>query len=296
MRTLVTGASGFIGYKLVNRLLEEGNLVYALTRTSLDLKHDNLIIIKGDLLNINILIDKPKIDVIFHTSAAICYEETDVCKSQLTNDNILATISVIQFADKNQIKKIIFSSSCSVYDRNYNINNIISESFSLCPYNMYGLTKLAAELIVENYAQKENVQIVVLRYSSIFGIGQKNNSILPIFINNAIKGNDLMIFGSGNRVQNYVWSEDVVVANMLCIDKILPKSSIFNIGSSQNITDYDLALQIKTVWKSESEIKILKKHSYSETFLNYDISAAKTLLNYQPKSLKQGLELINQAQ
>lgn len=290
MNILVTGAKGFLGLNLVKKLISQSFTVFAITKTPIDFVHPNFHVIQCDLNDIN-KVQGLKIDIVFHTAARINFDESYMSLSQLTRDNIISTYLLADFILKNNIKKVIHSSSCSVYEENYYIDNWISEGHRLRPRNTYAVSKLASDWILENKLMSSVVELIILRYSSIYGYGQRKDSILPIFIENASNNADLNIIGSGERIQDYVYIDDVVDANLKCIDKKLPFNTILNIGSGEQITDLMLAQNIKNIWKSNSKINILNESNEPETYLNYDIKNAKRLIGYMPLSLYEGLEL-----
>ena len=290
MKILVTGANGFLGFNLLKELLHNGFEVYALSRSPIDFFHPKLNVVLCDLININSTLKGVAIDVIFHTASTINFDETPRSISILTRDNIIATSILADFANNNGVSKFIHSSSCSVYDDNFNKNNFISEEQTLRPKNSYAVSKLSSEWILANRLIGSVEELIILRYSSIYGLGQKPNSILPIFIDKASKNIDLNLFGAGNRVQDYVHINSVVEANLRCLDVILPFHTILNIGSGQKITNLKLAEEIIDIWKSSSNINILNNKEI-ESYFTCDLIKAKELICYEPLSLSEGLTL-----
>lgn len=290
MAVLVTGANGFVGFNLVKRLLHDGYDVVALTKTPLNINHPQLQMVIADVIDVNACLKNLQITVIFHVAARVNFDNSDLALAQLTQDNIVASQQLAKFAVKNNVKKLIYSSSCSVYEENYDSTKWVSEEQLLRPLNTYGVSKLAAEWIMESEL-KNDVELVSLRYSSIYGFGQRSGSILPIFVTKAINQEPLTIYGSGNRIQDYVHVNDVVEANIKAMDVKLPMHCKLNIGSGEPLTDLDLAQKIKDNWDSSSEISILNLETDFETYLNYDIQKAKNLINYTPISFANGLSL-----
>jgi UDP-glucose 4-epimerase len=289
MRILVTGAGGFTGLNLVKKLVLEGHDVYGLTKRVIEFSHPKLHLIIKDLFDIND-IEGLDVDVIYHIAARVNFDESESSISQLTRDNIISTSNLADFAVKNKVKKFIYSSSCSVYRENYNRNELISEKHHIRPINLYAVSKLTSEWILENKLRDKIDEFIVLRYSSIYGYGQRASSIVPIFIDNAINNKDLNILGSGNRVQDYVFIDDVIQANHNCLEYSLPFNTILNIGSGEQITDLILAKCITDIWNSSSEINVLDKLDSQETYFNYDIKKAQKLIGFQPMSLIDGLK------
>lgn len=295
MKILVTGANGYLGANLIVALIQKGYEVVALSKSPINFSHPNLTVALGDVIDIQKIFKGLKVNAIFHTAARVNFEYGDQAITRLTRDNIIATEEVANFSLQNGIGKVIYSSSCSVYEENYNPDYWITEEHKLRPQNIYATSKLAAEWLLADKLSGSTTELVVLRYSSIYGFGQKKGTILPNLIENAAKHYDINIYGSGNRIQDYVYIDDVVNANLLCINFNIPFNTRLNIGSGQSTTDLDLAHNIKETWKSKSEIKVLNNLIGPEQYFNYKVEKAKLLLGYQPVGLKEGLKLYKES-
>lgn len=296
MKVLVTGASGYLGLNLVKRLIKDEFEVYALTRKPLDFTHVRLHVITADLFDINAKLQGVNIDAVFHTAARINFDESQDSLSQLTRDNIMGTYQLADFIINNGVRKVIHSSSCSVYEEKYNKEEWTSEDSKLRPRNTYAVSKLSSEWILENMLKNSTKELIILRYSSIYGCGQRGGSIVPALIANATKNIDLSLFGSGNRIQDYVYIDDVVESNLKCLNTELEFNTILNIGSGEQVTDLMLAEQIITHWNSNSEIKVLNTSKDPDTYFSYDIKKAADLIGYTPLKLAEGLTLYRKSQ
>lgn len=289
MRYLVTGANGFLGKTLVKKMLSLGFGVVTLSRKPLGFSDKNLTSFECDLNDIGRVLKDVSIDIIFHTAASVNLVEDENAYRQIAQDNILSAIRLSEFAKEKKVKKLVFSSTCSVYDRNLIADQWITEDYKLRPINSYAVSKLSAEWILSNELATYIESIVILRYSSIYGSGQRQNTLLPILINNAIQNKDLNLYGSGKRRQDYVFVDDIVQANLQSIESDLPPHQILNIGSGMPVSDFELANFIREEWTSKSVINVLNTSTDQETFLNYDIGKAQMLIGYTPTSLQQGL-------
>ena len=297
MNILVTGANGFLGSNIIRKLITSGHNVYALSKQEICLNHPNLFKIVCDLIDINYKLKGINIDVIFNTAARINFEHTENAYNQLTRDNILTTYNLADFAIKNKVKKIIHSSTCSVYSQHLYYNKQeINEYDQLNPVNLYATSKLVSEWILATKLKDIINELIILRYSSIYGEGQRKGSIIPTFIENAMNNFDINIYGSGNRVQDYVYIDDVVEANLKCLEQKVPFNTILNIGSGEKISDIELAEQIKNIWASDSKINVLNKLYEPEKYFYFDIRKAQKLLSYSPRILTDGLKLYKESQ
>lgn len=295
MKVLVTGAGGYVGLNLVKSLLENKHSVIGCSRSVIDFIHSDFKQINCDLKDLNKIsstaeIVFEEIDAVFHTAATINFDISPESISKLSADNITANYQLAEFIINNKIKKLILSSSCSVYDANYNPTHLITEDHPLRPLNLYAVSKLAGEWVLENKLKGMIENFVVLRYSSIYGQGQRPGSIVPIMIGSAVNNRTLEIFGSGERIQDYVYIDDVIIANLNCLDTDFPYYSIFNIGSGQAVSDNQLAQTIQSSWHSKSDIIIKNLNRLPETKFCFSIEKAKALLNFSPVNLKTGLK------
>lgn len=296
MKLLVTGAGGFVGIHLVKKLLDLGHEVIALSRTHIDLKHKNLTNVLIDLRKIAGLSIDQKIDAVFHVASSINLGSNTEDILDITNDNIIVNYLIADFVIRHRINKIILSSTCSVYEENYLSDKWVTEESALKPHNLYATSKLAGEWILGARLKGVVEEFVVLRYSSIYGFGQRPGAILPTFIQNAMTSKPLRILGSGNRKQDYVYIDDVVWANTTLLNTQLPFNTVFNIGSGEPTTDFNLAKNIVAIWNSSANTEILNEHRSPEIIFNYSIEKARKYMNFNPIKLEEGLKLYKSSQ
>lgn len=176
---LVTGATGFIGYHLIKKLLTQNCNVIAVGRNFKLINkleaNSHLIKVKGDLINNDFLVNlfsKYRIDVIFHLAAKVHDRlEKDVDQYRLINVNL--TEKLAELALKNNVEKLIFFSTVSVYG---DIEGRTIDETEICtPSTTYGKTKLEAENILIKAYQKYNLPIIILRLTSVYGTYDHGN-------------------------------------------------------------------------------------------------------------------------
>lgn len=291
MRVLVTGASGFLGENLSLGLLAKAHQVFAISRNKLNFEHENLIEILCDISNIEQLKTIDDIDVVFHCAANINYSADIQPFSAMMQDNVYSMIPMIKYMSKNGIKHLVYSSSSSVYKKNFKKNCLITERFPIEPKNNYAITKLSSEYLLQNLCNDYGINLVILRYSSIYGPLQKENSILPIFLQSAIANKDIKILGNGERTQDYVYVGDVVDVNIKILENNFFEPSIYNIGSGELVTDLCLAEVIKKVTLSKSKIIVANKVKQQIEYFTYDINHAKAKLGFCSTKLAEGLSI-----
>ncbi|MDO8592401.1 MAG: NAD-dependent epimerase/dehydratase family protein [bacterium] len=296
-KVLVTGAAGFVGSHLCEALINDGYEVIALVHNKKEIGRlknvQRLRAIKGDIENfieIFKILKKNKPSGVFHLAA--------IQPSKLNNDpaaffeaNVGGTFNILDASRRLNIKKIIYSSSMSVYGSVYErkINNLpVGEDCPTDPYDFYSLTKLMGEEFCRFYARQFNLNIIVLRYSGIFGPRKKGGAVTG-FIKNAFAGQPIKILNNINW--DIIHVKDVVKANMAAFKKSAQmRFEIINIGSGQEINIKELAKSILEISGSKSKIELDKNLFLSKPLrFYYNITKAKKLLKFKPMSAKQGV-------
>jgi nucleoside-diphosphate-sugar epimerase len=298
---LVTGANGFIGHHLCRKLLDNKHHVLALTRSKKPkhlqslLKKPGLSLQVGDINNndfIKGLFGSNKIDVVFHMAIEAAHNG-NIHQHQVYQTNVLGTINLIQQASQQGTSVWIQSSSMSVYDYENPEKLPVNEGHPAKPREPYGLSKLLTEEVCKYYNLNSNLKCLVLRYSGVFGHSKKRGIIAKL-INTYLNSSSETIDVDINRTSDFVYVGDVVNANSLAMEKALDDSfdpqktpSIFNIGSGMETSIKDLAEMIIEITGAKLNINPISSHHPRRFY--YDISAAKKILKYFPRNIRQGL-------
>ncbi len=235
MRILITGGAGFIGSYLAKRLVKNHDVTVIdhLSSGKKDnikdlMSNNNFKFIEADLLHYdNITGHFAGIDVVFHLAALADVREQDVEKHM--NHNLLATKHVLEAMKEKNVKKIIFSSTSTVYGEP---EGPAREDHPCKPISIYGATKLAAELLIKSYSKNHDINYTIFRFANI--IGKEGSGVVIDFINKLRENpKELEILGDGNQNKSYLFIED-------CIEAILGNwekdNEIFNIGSEDQLT------------------------------------------------------------
>jgi farnesol dehydrogenase len=213
MKYFVTGATGFIGSRLVKKLAGNGHDVYCLVRSPekiAEIQGEHIYPVPGDLDNPEALDTGTKAcDVVFHLAAYAKPWSADKGLSYRINVN--GTLNLLEFSKRNRVKKFIFTSSAAVMGPSGE-NRVLDESFvRIIPFfNDYESEKAIAEEYVLEYAEK-GLHVVIVNPSRVFGPGPVNesNSVTKI-ISLYRKGTWRIIPGDGTKIGNYVYIDDVV--------------------------------------------------------------------------------------
>lgn len=285
-KILVTGSSGTIGTRLCQKLLENGYEFIGVDwkKNKWD-KEIEKRTIHLDLRNKNLVFKKlPKnIDLIIHLAAnARVYNL--VLDPNLALDNIITTFNILEFARLNKIKNIIFASSREIYGNSTRIIHKEDDVQIDLIESPYSASKLSGEALVRTYQKCYGINFIIIRFSNVYGMYDDSDRVVPLFIKLAKQNKNLIIYGK-EKVLDFTYIDDAVNGVLLVIKKFLKaKNNVFNIATGKGIKVLDVAKLIIKNLNSKSKI-ILKKNRAGEV-VKYiaDISKAKKILNYQPKT------------
>ena len=274
---LITGGLGFIGSHIANELLDDNQIVIVDNLSTGNLNnlnnpnHENLKIIKEDIRNVDLDEVTSDIDYIFHL-AAMASVPLSIDKPVECNDiNLNATVNLLKSAVDNNVKKIVFSSSSSVYGENKNMP--LKESEPLMPMSPYAASKASCELYLRSFYDSYGLNYTVLRYFNVFGPGQDKNSqyaaVIPNFISAMLEGNQPEIYGDGEQTRDFVFVKDIIKANINAAKS--DYNGVINIASGKKLSINQLFDIVKRTLGSDLEPKYLPKragdikHSLADT-------------------------------
>jgi len=257
-KILVTGGGGFLGKKTVSVLSKMGHEVISFDITTFNNdKAKNLPYksVWGSILN-PYDIDKAikDCDTVIHLAALVGVEITEKKSLQCLHINIRGTSNVLDAAVKNNVKKIIFSSSSEVYGEQKQFP--ISENANLTPKSNYGISKIAGEEYVKAYNQLYDLKFNICRFFNLYGSEQKDNFVIPKFAK-AIKGEKtIKVYGDGKQIRAYCHVDDAANGIVSILEKG-QENTIYNVGNdTEPISVLELAKKMVNV--SGKNIKIEK--------------------------------------
>lgn len=305
MRVVVTGAAGFVGSALCDRLLDEGHDVVGLDRLSayysVDQKLDNLThalrsstfaFLEVDLLTANLRDVLADVDWVFHQAGQPGVRAS--WGSQFdgyVRDNVLATQKLLEAALGSGIKRFVNASSSSIYGNA--LHHPTSEDDPKSPVSPYGVTKYAAEQLCAAYAHSFDLPVVSLRYFTVFGPRQRPDMAINRMIAAAISetSEPFELYGDGTQVRDFTYVEDVVDANIRAalVDNVV--GSVFNIagGSAVNVNDL-LEVVGRTVGR-DVPVRRIPSQAGDVRRTGGAIEAAKSCLRWEPSvSLDAGID------
>jgi len=297
-KILVTGGAGYIGSKISYDLTDLGYSVFIIDNLSTGHKflvNKKATFYHGDILDFKLLdkiLSKNKIDKIIHLAASLSVEESQSNPLKYYQNNVEGTRSLLQAAVKNNLKEIIFSSTCAVYGDVK--NNKVKETDFCEPKSYYGKTKLLAELLIKNYAEKYNFSYACLRYFNVVGSDEKlrtglinkNDQLFKNLSINLMKKNPyLEVYGKkydtfdGSCIRDYIYVGDLSKIHILSLQKIQKdkKSLILNCGYGFGYSVFEIVKLFEIASKKSIKLIIKPKRQGDITSIYSDTTFFKKI-------------------
>lgn len=298
MKCLVTGAAGFIGSHLCERLLHAGHAVIgvdafipyyprsikeanlAAARThrhftlhALDLRHEPL----EPILN--------GVEAVFHLAAMAglpkSWTEFDLYQSC----NLTGTQRLLDAARRlPRLQRFVYASTSSVYGR-YGSGD---ETLPLRPISPYGVTKLAAENLCRAYAEEQGLPLVVLRYFSVYGPRQRPDMGYHRFVEALLAGRPITVFGDGMQVRGNTYVSDCVEATVAALDAM--PGEVYNVGGGEAVTVWDVLHKLEAMTGRRVQIRQESARPGDQRYTSADTAKIFRHLGWQPSiELDEGL-------
>jgi len=297
-KVIITGGAGFIGSHLTELLLSRGYHVIIIDDFSTGkmanieplLKNIKVDFIQGSITDLPLLQNLfQDVDFVFH-QAALSSVPRSVADPLSTNKvNITGTLNVLLAARDNNVKKVIYASSSSVYGDTPTLPK--REDMISHPQSPYALTKLVSEYYCRIFHQIYGLPTICLRYFNVYGPRQDSDSqyaaVIPIFITRLSQNKPPIIYGDGEQTRDFTFVKDVIQANIIGAES--DACGIFNIGRGENRTLNDLAKTITDLMGKDLQSEYQPPRVGDVRDSLADISKARAI-GYEPQySLDKGL-------
>jgi UDP-glucuronate 4-epimerase len=322
MKVLITGAIGFIGYHLTERLLSEGYTVIGIDNINsyydVRLKYAKLPILgieeeniwpnvlfqsskhKGfkfaktditDRFQIEELFRKERFDIIINLAAQAGVQYSIHNPHTYIENNITGFINLIDAAKTNKAKHFIYASSSSVYGNREDVPFKETDNVDH-PISLYAASKKANELIAHTYSHLYRLKTTGLRFFTVYGPWGRPDMAPYIFVRRISEGKSITVFNNGNMERDFTYVDDIVdgVSKVIKGNGIDNNCKIYNIGNSRpvNLNDFIQVIEKTLNRKAKIEYRPIRKGDVKKTFS--DINELQNTLLYKPKvGIKEGI-------
>jgi UDP-glucose 4-epimerase len=302
MRALITGGAGFIGSHLAETLLGAGHHVAVLDDLSTGSReniahlesHRRFECVIGSV-NDERLIGSlmRRADVVFHLAAAVGVKLVIDAPIHTIETNVNGTEVVLRQARRHRTRVLVASTS-EVYGKTATFPfredaDLVLGPPTVCRWG-YAASKLIDEFLALAYWKEHQVPATVVRFFNSVGPRQcsRYGMVLPNFVRRAISEQPLIVHGDGSQTRSFTWVGDVIAALMALAEEPRAHGEVFNVGNDQEISIADLALRVRALADSDSEIRFVPyEQAYGADFEDMqrrvpDISKLRRLVGYEP--------------
>jgi UDP-glucuronate 4-epimerase len=298
MRILITGAAGFIGSHLSEKLLELGHQVIGIDNFdpfyARNTKEDNLkIALKNPLFSFHELditstsdFEKwpDKIDIVVHLAAKAGVRPSIENPEVYLKTNILGTLNVLEYMRKIDCYNLVFASSSSVYGNNKKIPFEESDPADH-PISPYAASKKSCELLLYNYHKLYQFNCINLRFFTVFGPRQRPDLAIHKFVKKISDNQPIEVYGQGDTARDYTYVDDTISGIVEAINRVHSNQTVFetiNLGNNAPVSLNALIQKIETLLGLKAQIKHLPLQDGDVDITYSSIDKAKKLLNYNP--------------
>jgi len=298
MRFLVTGGAGFLGTALANRLAAGGQAVHVLDDLSngdpqrLD---GRVAFTRGDVDNVPLLWSLlQEIDCVCHLAARVSVPQSVLYPREYARVNVGGTVSLMEAMRDTGVGRVIFTSSGAVYGNQS--RRLVREDDPPHPDSPYAVSKWAAEQYIHTIGELWGIETVALRIFNAYGPGQSlpvsHAPVVPRFLQAALSGGSLVVYGDGRQTRDYVFVDDVVEALVAAATTTGLNRQVINIGTGQETSMAELIAHVERATGRRANVITHGEKSGGVPRLAADITRARALLDFRPKtSLADGLRL-----
>lgn len=304
-KILVTGGAGFIGSHLVKKLLQQKNQVLSLdnfdpfynsnikkTNVATALKNPRYTLIRGDIRDQNLLMKifcQNHFDLVIHLAAKVGVRPSLENPAEYFDVNVLGTLNLLEQARLHKIKNFIFASSSSVYGANTKVP-FPEKDITDHPLSPYGASKKAGELLCYNYHQLYKLNIAVLRFFTVYGPRQRPDMAIYKFTKLIDEDKTISLYDHGKSQRDYTYIDDIVQGIVNTI-KYHRGFEIYNLGNSQTTPLITLVKLLEKYLDKKAKIKKLPPQPGDLPKTWADITKAKKLLHFDPKTnIEKGIQ------
>ncbi|MGD0553151.1 MAG: SDR family NAD(P)-dependent oxidoreductase [Sedimentisphaerales bacterium] len=297
MKAIVTGAAGFIGSHLCERLLKDGWTVVGVDnfdnfydpqvkRNNIKncLRNKQFKLVEADIRDSAAMnnVASEGADVIVHLAARAGVRPSIAQPALYTDVNINGTVTLLEAAKKNNIKKFVFASSSSVYGNNKKVPFSEDDNVDF-PISPYAATKKAGELICHTYHHLAGISMTCLRFFTVYGPRQRPDLAIHKFARLIEDGKPIPVYGDGSMTRDFTYIDDIIDGTVAGIKKCAGYN-IYNLGESRPITLNNLIGEIEKALGKKAVIERLPLQPGDVERTYADVTKARRDLGYNPNT------------
>jgi nucleoside-diphosphate-sugar epimerase len=291
MKVLVTGGGGFIGSHIVERLLGDGVAVRVLDNFATG-RRENVLpfladieVVEGDIQSYERAHTAVRgCDLVCHQAALPSVPRS--VQDPLTSNasNVVGTLNVLLAARDEDVKRVVFASSSSVYGATETLPK--SEDLPALPISPYAVAKAAAESYCRSFSAVYGLETVALRYFNVFGPRQDPLSqyaaVIPRFITSALQGQPVTIFGDGEQSRDFTYIDNVVDVNLAALRTDGVAGRLYNVACGDRISLNQLVDVLRQAMSTDIDVRYEPARAGDVKHSLADISRAEQDLGYRP--------------
>ncbi|PHR45528.1 MAG: hypothetical protein COA32_12790 [Fluviicola sp.] len=300
MKILITGGAGFIGSNLTKRLVNDGHEVIVLDNLLRGNKLDREVFAKikfinGDVRDFDIVKSlSVGCDVIYHFAAVLGVDVVADAPVETMDVEVIGTRNVVMAAEQNNVGKILYASTSGIYGHSA-IESALTEEVLVDPRTSYAMAKRYNEIYLASHHEEKGLNTIALRFFNVYGENQDNRMVVPRFFEQAIKGKNITVFGSGEQTRDFTYIDDTIEACVRLMD--ITGYHVVNIANEAEWDIEKLAIEIKKITKSNSKIVYIdapkKRYDYEVERRVGSSEKLKNLIGMKPDTdLTEGLKII----
>ena len=306
---LITGGAGFIGSTLSERLVKEGNKVIAIdnfcdfydskikeNNVKELLKNENFKLHKKDIRDrqaLKEIFDENNIEIVMHLAAMAGVRPSIENPVLYQEVNCMGTQNILEEMKAHNVKNLVMASSSSVYGncKEVPFKEDMIVDFAISPY---AATKKANEVMTHVYHKLFNMNVIMLRFFTVYGPKQRPDLAINKFTRLMLEDKEIPMFGDGSTSRDYTYVDDIVDGIIKSCEYTMNNENVYEILNLGNSSPVSLKEMINTIGKAvgvEPKIKQLPMQPGDVERTYADVSKAKALIGYEPKTtFEQGIQ------
>ena len=262
MKVLITGGAGFIGSHLTAYLANKDVEVVVLDNLLRGNKIedsilDKITLIQGDVRDQDLVIKLAEnCDYIYHLAAILGVDIVADNPVETMETEVEGTKNVVYAALKHGVKKVIYASTSGVYGHSA-IEKSVDEEIMIDPRTSYAMAKRYNEIYLKAIYEERGLESISLRFFNVYGPRQDDRMVIPRFFEQALKNEAITVFGSGKQTRDFTSVEETIIS-LVKLTEVSKGAEIFNIANETELNILELAIHIKALTNSSSEIKLIE--------------------------------------